>query len=136
MSHSQTAEQLTKLVRDWNAAELRGDVATIDRFLADDFIGVGPLGFMLTKEQWLDRHRSGDLKYDKLDLSELQVRTFDRAAIVLCRIDQANSYRGNPITAQLRTTLVFVQQDGAWRLAGLQFSPIGQPPNFAAGRTG
>jgi ketosteroid isomerase-like protein len=38
---------------------------------------------------------------------------------------------GNPVDAQLRTTLVFIRQQGQWRLASLHYSPIGQPPSFA-----
>lgn len=136
MSREQTVEQITRIAEDWNAAELRGDLATIERTLAADFIGVGPLGFLLTKEQWLGRHQSGDMRYEKLDLSDIQVRVYDQAAIVICRIDQAASYRGNSVTAQLRTTLFFVETNGSWQLAGLQFSPIGQPPNFGGGRPG
>ncbi len=38
---------------------------------------------------------------------------------------------GPSIKAQFRTTLVFVQQQGQWRLASLHLSTIGQPPNLS-----
>ena len=50
--------QLEKLGEDWAAAELRGDTASLGRLLAEDYIAVGPRGFMLSKEQWLARHDS------------------------------------------------------------------------------
>jgi SnoaL-like domain len=44
---------------------------------------------------------------------------------------QSAAYRGNSIPGQFRITLVFVHQQGQWRLAHLQLSTIGEPPPFA-----
>ena len=119
------------LGQEWATAELRADVSALRSMLTDDFIGIGPLGFMLTKQEWLDRHQSGDLIYDAVDLDQVTVRVYDGAAILIGRQVQKAAHRGNRVDAELRTTLVFVQQLGQWRLAGLHFSPIGQPPPFA-----
>ena len=53
-----------ELEKDLRMAELKGDVAYLGRVLSPDFVAIGPRGFVLTKEAWLDRHRSGDLKYE------------------------------------------------------------------------
>jgi Domain of unknown function (DUF4440) len=102
----------------------------LERTLTDDFIGIGPLGFMLTKQEWLARHTSGDLQYESFHLDEVQVRVYNDAAVLTGRQLQNGAYRGNSIKAQFRTTLVFVQQHGQWRLASLHLSTIGQPPNL------
>ena len=116
---------------EWATAELRADTAFLERTLADDFIGVGPLGFMLAKHEWLARHRSGDLKYDSLELDAVTVRMYNQATVVIGRQVQNAAYRGNSIPGQFRITLVFVHQQEQWRLAHLQLSTIGQPPPFA-----
>jgi ketosteroid isomerase-like protein len=131
MSQEHTEQEVRGLLDAWTIAELHGDVAFLERTLADDFIGIGPLGFMLTKQEWLARHQSGDMKYDVHTLDEVRVRDYTEAAIAIGRLTQQATYRGNPINAQLRTTLVFVHQAGQWRLASLQFSSIAQPPSFA-----
>ena len=64
-------------------------------------------------------------------LGEIQARVYDTAVIVIGRLTQEATYQGHPTNAQLRTLLIFVRQDGQWRLASLQFTPIGQPPSFA-----
>lgn len=124
-----TAAEVRALIDGWAAAELAGDVPALDRLLADDFVGVGPLGFLLTKEEWLARHASGDLAYASFAWDEPRVRVYGDAAVVIGRQTAAASYQGRPVPAgALRTTHVLLRQDGHWRLAGIHMSPIGPPP--------
>ena len=130
MNREHTEQEVVRLADAWVHAELRGDTTFLERILADDYIGIGPLGFMLTKQEWLARHQSGDLKYEAFNLDEVKVRVYNNAAILTGRQAQNGAYRGNSFQAQFRTTLVFVRQQGQWQLASLQLSTIGQPLNF------
>jgi ketosteroid isomerase-like protein len=130
MNREHTEQEVMRLADAWATAELRGDTTFLESTLADDFIGIGPLGFMLTRQEWLARHQSGDLKYESFNLDEVKVRMYNDAAILTGRQVQNAAYRGNSIQGQFRTTLVFVQQQGQWRLASLQLSTIGQAPSF------
>jgi ketosteroid isomerase-like protein len=87
---------------------------------------------MLTKEQWLQRHEAGNLRYQSFGLDELAVRLYGDAAVVVCRQSAEGAYEDEngryDINDQFRATLVFVKQQGRWLLAGLQLSPIlGRP---------
>ena len=53
----------------WVDAELAADVDTLDALVTDDFRLVGPFGFVLDKQQWLDRYRSGDFTTTTLDMA-------------------------------------------------------------------
>ena len=130
MNREQAEQEVLHLTDAWAAAELSGDAAFLESILVDDFIGIGPLGFMLTKQEWLARHQSGDLKYETFNMDEIRVRVYNDAAVLTGRQVQKGAYRGNSIQAQFRTTLVFVQQQGQWKLASLHLSTIGQPPPF------
>jgi ketosteroid isomerase-like protein len=83
--------------------------------------------FLLTKQEWIAWLGSGDLMHDALTLDEVKVRVYNDAALVICRLVQDATYRGTPILAQLRTTLVFVRHKVQWQLAGLHECDIGQP---------
>jgi hypothetical protein len=131
MNREHVEQEVVQLTDAWVAAELRGDTAFLERVLVEDFIGIGPLGFMLTKREWLARYQSGDLTYEALDLDEVRVRVYDEAAVLTGRQVQQAAYRGNRIDAQFRITLVFVHQHGQWQLASLHLSAIGQAPSFA-----
>ena len=45
--------QVEEFPQEWAAAEQRGDVGFLEGALTDEFVGVGLLGFMLNKQQWL-----------------------------------------------------------------------------------
>ena len=121
-----------KLADEWAAAELGGDIASLKGIMADDFVAVGPRGFVLTREQWISRHEAGNLKYRSFDLDETEARTHGDAAILVCRQSAAGVYEDEngryDIGGSFRATLIFVSKGGRWRLAGLQLSPIlGRP---------
>ena len=111
------------------AAELHGDTAAFDALLDAEFMAVGPLGFVLTREQWLERTRTGDLKYEAFSWGETSVRLYGDTAILIGEQSQKATYQGNPVPLErLRATLIAVRKGGRWLLAGLHLSPIQQPP--------
>lgn len=134
MTTADTTRDVLTLSQDWANAERVSDTSRLADLLADDFVGIGPRGFMLTKAEWLGRHASGALRYDSLALDEVTVRPHAGAAIVTGHETDTVQYEGHPMQGDYRTTLVFVTQQGRWRLASLQFSPIAPPPGADAQR--
>jgi len=124
--------QLLRLGEDWATAELHGDTASLGHILSNDFIGVGPRGFMLTKEQWLSRHDSGSLTYESFEWDEVSIRVHETAAVMIGRQTAGAVYEDgdvrHEIQDQFRTTLVFVEEGRRWLLFGLHLSPIAGPP--------
>jgi ketosteroid isomerase-like protein len=121
-------KDILDLSRDWAAAELRGDADFLERNLAPDFTAVGPLGFILTKADWLDRIKSGALRYQAFDLDDVSVREYDGAALAIGKQTTKATYQGNEVSGQFRATEVFVQEDGRWLAAGIHLSPIQAAP--------
>ncbi len=72
-----TQQEILDLGRRWVAAEQAGDAAALDRLGATGFRLVGPVGFVLDREQWLDRYR-GDraLKLEEVQWSDVEVQEF------------------------------------------------------------
>lgn len=122
------AEQVNQLGWRWVDAELNGDVATLDALATPDFTLVGPLGFVVGKDQWLERHRAGLLHVETLTWSEVEVRQYGDTAVAVGVQDQKAEYQGRPAGGRFRTTQIAVRVDGQWRLAGMHVSPITAPP--------
>jgi ketosteroid isomerase-like protein len=70
---------------DWSDAERNGDGTALATLLTDDFLGVGPLGFVLPKEIWVHRFDQFGLDYETFDLDEVQTRVHGDAALVTAR---------------------------------------------------
>jgi ketosteroid isomerase-like protein len=118
---------IPELEDKWTAAELHADAAALDELLADDFRAVGPLGFVLDKSQWLDRFRSGALRYEDVEWGDVDVRTFGDTAIAIGEWTQRGEHQGNSVDGRFRVTQVLVRRDGEWSLESLHLSPIAAP---------
>jgi ketosteroid isomerase-like protein len=116
------------LGRGWAAAELQSDVPTLRSMLTDDFVCVGPLGFLLTKEQYLQSRESGDLEHESFTWDDVSVRRYGEAAVAVGSQTQTSTYRGHDASGRFRVTQVWARQGDTWAIAGLHLSPIAQPP--------
>lgn len=121
--------QVEEFAREWATAEQRGDAAFLGGALTDDFVGVGPLGFVLNKEQWVGRF-AGGLSYESFALDEVEARFYGEAAVVTGRQKQAGGFQGHDVGGEFRATLVLVERDGRWLLASWHASPIAGAPSF------
>jgi ketosteroid isomerase-like protein len=116
-----------ELENRWAKAEIDADVTTLDELTTADFTLVGPFGFVLDKQQWLDRYRTGDLVTSELDWRDRQVRELGDTALVIGVHAQKAAYKGTPSDGRFRATHISVRTDDGWRLAGMHLSPIGLP---------
>jgi len=133
MSATTPSEAVLDLGRRWAAAEQQGDTGTLDRLATEDFTLIGPLGFILTKQQWLDRYREGDLVTSQLEWLDVTVRGYGDAAVAVGVHAQRAAYRGQDNDGWFRATHIAVRQEGEWKLAGIHMSPMGAPPQPAHG---
>lgn len=118
---------IDKFLSEWKTAERTLDPAALDDLLTDDFLGVGPLGFTLTKAAWLSRRDQG-LAYERFDIDDIQVRAHGAAALVTLRQTIRGSHRGQPVPEAVRATLGLVNDADRWQLAGIHLSFIAGTP--------
>ena len=120
-------DSIRAFLQQWAAAERAGDVTALGELLSEDFVGIGPVGFVLPKAAWVGRHSQG-LHYDAFAVNELEVRTYGDVAVAVARDTQRGAAFGHPVPEALRTTHVLVREAGSWRLASLHMSFIAGTP--------
>jgi hypothetical protein len=116
-------DDILALQRAFDDAELNGDAARLGDLLADDFQSIGEQGYQLGKREWIARH--GEFRYESIETTEVDVRRYDKAAIVRCVQRSRSSWRGEAMSIAVRLSQVWVWQSGRWQLAGIQFSSLG-----------
>ncbi len=117
-----TTDQIHDLGARWVAAEIAADVDTLDTIVTDDFRLVGPFGFVLDKQQWLDRYRSGDFTTTALTWHDVDVREYGDTVVTIGTQTQEAAYKGTPSNGDFRISHVFVRDGDRWTIAGIQLS--------------
>jgi ketosteroid isomerase-like protein len=112
-----TADHIRELGARWVDAELAADVETLATLAADDFRLVGPFGFVLDKQQWLDRYRSGDLSTSALSWHDVDLREYGDSVVTIGTQSQQAAYKGSPFNGDYRITHVFVRDGDQWVIA-------------------
>ena len=115
------------LVQRWAAAEQENDAGRLDGLLAGEFAGVGPFGFILTRDQWRARFANG-LVNRSFAVTDLQVRDFGTAAVGTGVLAQQTSWQGTDNSGRFRVTIVAVRVGDRWRLAHVHIGPLQAPP--------
>jgi len=109
-----TAQMLTGLENRWVAALMKSDTATLDSILSDTYVDTDEHG-QRTDKGVLSVLNSGDLKFESIKLSDMQVHSYGDAAVVIGSAVQAGNFNGQPLTTKIVFTDTFIRQNGKWK---------------------
>ncbi|HET9799480.1 MAG TPA: nuclear transport factor 2 family protein [Gemmatimonadaceae bacterium] len=122
-------EEIVALESEVRAAQLGADVAALDRLIADELLFTGPDGRLGTKQQDLDAHGSGAIRFRAHEPQELRIRRVGAdVALVALRAKLAVEVGGAVVEGIYRYTRVWAREhDGRWRVAGGHVSEVSAP---------
>lgn len=113
------------LEEQWRVAQLAGDVATMDRLLSDDFVGISMTGQVNTKAQQLSRISSHSFVLTKIDLGEMKVKLVGQVAIVTVRASVEGTNQGVPMNGNFRYTRIYQHMPGGgWKITNFEATRI------------
>lgn len=117
--------QARKTMETWTSAERSGDSEALASLLTDDFAGIGPHGFQLDKQQWLDRYDSGALVNEAFSTEDLTMRPCGSDVAIVNGVQaQTAVYHGQSFPGRFRFTAVLTRNGDGWVLANMQLSPL------------
>src|SRR3954465_11111735 len=97
--NAETEKVLTKMEQDFSAALIKGDAAALEGMLAENSHVVTPDGAATNKAEFIADVKSGALKFQQNQLSELKVHAADAdMAVVTYRSTDKGTYRGQDIS--------------------------------------
>lgn len=116
----ETIREVVEMERQAKEASLRRDPAFPQRTLADDYVAISPLGQVTTKKEAISARKSGQLRYDTIDVSDMVVRLYGDTAVVTARADVKGHQLGEDFSGPYRYTRVWVRRDGRWQTVSYQ----------------
>jgi ketosteroid isomerase-like protein len=123
-------KQVQALEEQWRLAQLSGDVATMDKLLSDDYIGISMTGQVNTKAQQLERMRTHKLVLSRVDLGEMQVKLVGAIAIVTSRAEVEGTNDGVPMKGTFRYTRVYQHlPSGEWKITSFEATRVPEARN-------
>ena len=117
-------DEIKKLEQDRNEALVHGDAAALDRLNSADYTVVNEWGHVLTKAQILDGFKSGAIKFESREQSDLNIRVYGNTAVVIGRVVEKGTQNGKSMSPQVRFSRVYVKEKGKWVAVSTQNTPI------------
>ena len=110
-----TARSVEQIERDLVAAIGRGDLATYDRIVADDYVAFEASGKTSPKAEILASYRSGARKYTNLEIFDVEGRIFGDTAVVTAKTKGFRKEGDRDVPNRVRYIRVYAKRDGKWR---------------------
>lgn len=99
---------------------MKDGAAAVDQFEADDIITTDPGGRVTDKAQDKKDLSSGDLKFQSMELSDLNVHVYGNTAVAAGTNNLKGTYKGQDISAKYRFTDTWVKRNGKWQVVSSQ----------------
>ena len=119
-------QELLNLMQDWMNAEVKADMAFLDRFITEDCVITDPAGAVWTKAQFLGGLKSGEGAVISFALDNMKARVFGDAAVVTGRMTAKQTFKGQDISGQYQCTDMFIKKAGLWQCVAIHLSKIAQ----------
>ena len=109
---------IKKIEQELTDTIVKSDTSAFEKYLASDYLGIGPDGAAQNKSELVSDIKSGTLKLESSKISDMKVQVADPdMAVVVYRTTDKGTYKGKDVTGEYRWLDVFVKRGGKWQIA-------------------
>jgi len=119
---SDAGSKVLGLEAKWNEAYKRGDIATMNSLLADEFIITVEDGRTFSKAGYIAQTGGGTTLVEVSEMSDLKVRIHGNTAVVTGAYHEKGTIKGKPYEYRDRFTDVWMLIDGRWQVIASHYS--------------
>ena len=117
-------QELKRLEKVWNDAYVRADADALEQLCADDLVVTMTDMVVLNKRSSIAILRSGKVKFERYETSDLGTHVYDRAAVVTGRLQRTRSVQGREVNDEWRFTKVYIRRGGKWLVVAWHASTV------------
>ncbi len=115
--------KILALETKWNEAYKRGDIATMESLLADDFVITVEDGSTFSKSGYIAHNGDSTVHVEVSEMTDLKVRTHGNVAVVTGAYHEKGTSKGKGYESRDRLTDVWMMnRDGAWQVIAAHYS--------------
>ena len=115
-------QELLALEQARNIAMVHADVAELDKTTSDDFTAISP-NHLGSKQDMLADLKSGRLKYQSIETSDVKVRVYGHAAVLTGTRTVKGEHAGRSLDGRDWFTRVYVKNGPQWQCVAFQSTP-------------
>ncbi|HXJ95376.1 MAG TPA: nuclear transport factor 2 family protein [Terriglobia bacterium] len=124
---SPDVSELLRLESVWNEAHEKGDASVLEKLWGDDLEVTVPRMPVMLKADALAFARSGRMKFQRYQTSDVKVRVYGDAALVSGRLQRTRTLNGKTLDDDWRFLKVYLRREARWQVVAFQASEAPQP---------
>ena len=122
-SNAAPSSKILALENKWNDAYKRGDVATMESLLADDFVITVEDGSTFSKSGYIAHNADSALHVEISEMTDIKVRMHGNVAVVTGAYHEKGTSKGKSYESRDRATDVWMRNaDGTWKVIAAHYS--------------
>lgn len=118
---------LLRLEERWDDALVKKDRATLEGILAPGFMFIDADGSITRRAQLLEGVMAPELEIDPFVTRDVEVRLYDKTAVLTGWFEQTGRWRGQPYRQRARYTDVYVLGPAGWMAVSAHASTLVTP---------
>ena len=126
---SDSANEVIALEQQFNEALLKADWTFIERIYANDIIFTNADGKVTGKSDAIASIKSGEIKFEFAEASDLKVRDLGNVEIVTGKLVERGHYQAEDLGGTYRFTDVWAKRNAQWQLV------VGQETRVQSAKT-